>query len=122
MTTIDLSIKLSEVLRLVSKPRYVLGTTYTLSLAFFESVVFPFIDRSNLKSCLILCDMDGFQRALTEAAALQSTAQDYIGPSIPRSGAFILKSGCPLAKDERRHVGGKRQPHAGRVHDQCRAL
>ena len=68
--TVIESIKLSDVLRLVPKPRYVLGTTYTLSLAFFESVVFPFMDRDKLKSCLILCDTVGYQRAFTEAAAL----------------------------------------------------
>ena len=90
MTAIE-SIKLSEVLRLVSKPRFVLGTTYTLSLAFFESVVFPFIDKSNLKSCLILCDMDGYQRALSEAAALQSAAQDYMVLPAPISGCFHPK-------------------------------
>ena len=44
------SIKLSEVLKLVSKPKYVLGTTYTLSLVFFESIVFPAFDRTNLKA------------------------------------------------------------------------
>ena len=90
MTPIE-SIKLSEVLRLIPKPKYVLGTTYTLSLAFFESVVFPFIDRSKLKSCLILCDAVGYQRALTEAAALQGAAQDYMVVSAPVSGSFHSK-------------------------------
>ena len=90
LTVIE-SIKLSDVLRLVPKPKYVLGTTYTLSLAFFESVVFPFIDRSKLKSCLILCDAVGYQRALTEAAALQGAAQDYIVVPAPVSGSFHPK-------------------------------
>ncbi|MBT3289092.1 MAG: hypothetical protein HN904_26670 [Victivallales bacterium] len=50
------SVKLPEFLKSVKKPKYVLGTTYTLSLAFFESVVFPHIDRSRLKSCVLICD------------------------------------------------------------------
>jgi hypothetical protein len=90
MTTIE-SVKLSEVLRLVSKPRFVLGTTYTLSLAFFESVVFPFIDRSRLKSCLILCDPLGYHNALAEAAALQSAGQDYMVVPVPTKGSFHPK-------------------------------
>ena len=84
-------IKLSEVLKLVSKPRYVLGTTYTLSLAFFESVVFPCISRSELRSCLILCDSIGYQRALTEGAALQGAAQEYLVVPAPLSGCFHPK-------------------------------
>jgi hypothetical protein len=40
------SIKLLEVFGLIAKPRFILGTTYTLSLAFFESAVFPALDRS----------------------------------------------------------------------------
>ena len=54
------SIPLSDVLTLVPKPKYVLGTTYTLSLAFFESVVFPEFHRSRFKSCLIICDSLGY--------------------------------------------------------------
>lgn len=85
------SIKLSEVLKLIAKPRYILGTTYTLSLAFFESVVFPFIDRANLKSCLILCDTIGYQRALAESSALLGAAQDYMVVPAPIEGAFHPK-------------------------------
>lgn len=85
------SIKLSEVFRLIPKPKYVLGTTYTLSLAFFESVVFPHIGRANLKACIIISDTDGYQRALNEAAALQSAAQDYIVLPAPISGCFHPK-------------------------------
>jgi hypothetical protein len=50
------SVKLSEFFKSVKKPKYILGTTYTLSLAFFESVVFPHIDRSRLRSCILVCD------------------------------------------------------------------
>jgi hypothetical protein len=82
------SIELRDVLGLVSKPRYILGTTYTLSLAFFESAIFPEIDRSSLKSCLIVCDTLGYHNALTEAAALQGAAQDYMVVTAPISGSF----------------------------------
>jgi len=84
-------IPLSEFFRLIKKPHYVLGTTYTLSLAFFESVVYPEIDRSNLKSCLILCDRLGYNSALTEGAALQSAGQDYMVVPAPVSGCFHPK-------------------------------
>jgi hypothetical protein len=59
------SIKLREVLERVSKPHYVLGTTFTLSLAFFESAIFPEFNRERLKSCLIICDSLGYHNALT---------------------------------------------------------
>ncbi len=84
-------IKLSEIFGLVSKPKFVLGTTYTLSLAFFESVIFPDIQRSHLKSCLILCDAIGHHHALSEAAALQGAAQDYMVVAAPVPGAFHSK-------------------------------
>lgn len=90
MKTIE-RIKLSNVLRLVSSPRYVLGTTYTLSLAFFESVVYPIIRNNQLKSAVILCDMLGYRRALSESAALQGAAQDYLVVPAPVAGAFHPK-------------------------------
>ena len=43
------SIELPAVLGLIAKPRYILGTTYTLSLAFFESAVFPNFKRDQLQ-------------------------------------------------------------------------
>jgi len=94
------SIELSKILKLVAKPTYILGTTYTLSLAFFESVVFPCIDRSKLKSCLIIADELGYRRALTEAAALQGAAQDYIVVPAPTSGAFHAKVWILVSEDE----------------------
>ena len=51
-------VKLSEFFRSVKRPRYILGTTYTLSLAFFESVVYSCIDRHELKYCLIIAVTD----------------------------------------------------------------
>ncbi len=85
------SIKLRDVFALVPKPRYILGTTYTLSLAFFESAIFPEFDRERLKSCLIITDSLGYPHALTEAAALQGAAQDYIVVRAPVSGSFHPK-------------------------------
>lgn len=84
-------IKLSSVLRLVPNPKYVLGTTYTLSLAFFESLVYPVVRNNQLKSAVILCDMLGYRRALSESAALQGAAQDYLVVPAPVSGAFHPK-------------------------------
>ncbi|QDV11481.1 hypothetical protein CA51_13450 [Rosistilla oblonga] len=52
-------------------PLYVLGTTYTVSFTFFESVVFPLIDRRKLQRCVLLCDKHGFKRATAEAFALR---------------------------------------------------
>jgi hypothetical protein len=95
-------VKLSEVFRLVSKPKYVLGTTYSLSLAFFESVVFAsiFRDRSRLKSCLIVCDVLGYQRALTEGAALQGAGQDYMVAPAPVVDCFHPKVWLVLGESE----------------------
>lgn len=84
-------IKLSEIFKRIARPRYVLGTTYTLSLAFFESAVFPFIGRSEMRSCLIVCDSIGYHRALSEGAALQGAAQDYLVVPAPFSGSFHPK-------------------------------
>ena len=85
------SIELPDVLGLIVKPRYILGTTYTLSLAFFESAVFPNFKRDQLKSCLIICDALGYHNALTEAPALQGAAQDYLVVPAPVSGSFHAK-------------------------------
>src|SRR5258708_21821819 len=62
----------------VENAQYLLGTTYTLSLAFFESVVFPNLGRTTLRKSVILCDGFGFRRAIDEAPALEGAGQDYI--------------------------------------------
>jgi len=85
------SIELPEVFGLIDKPRHILGTTYTLSLAFFESAVFPGFNRDQLRSCLIICDALGYHNALTEAPALQGAAQDYLVVPAPVSGSFHAK-------------------------------
>jgi hypothetical protein len=84
-------IKLPDVFGLVAMPRFILGTTYTLSLAFFESALFRDLKQERLKSCLIICDRLGYHNALTEAPALQSAAQDYLVVPAPVSGSFHAK-------------------------------
>jgi hypothetical protein len=59
-------IALSDFFRLF-EPTYVLGTTYTLSLAFFEGLVLPKFSQNSLRRCLLLTDQTGFQQTLVEA-------------------------------------------------------
>ena len=73
------------------KPKYILGTTYTLSLTFFESVVWPTIPKNNLDNCLILCDNRGYRRALSEAGALRDIGARYFVVPITAKGAFHPK-------------------------------
>ena len=63
----------------------------THSLAFFESAIFQEFSRERLKSCLIISDSLGYHNALTEAAALQGAAHDYIVVRAPISGSFHPK-------------------------------
>ena len=72
-------------------PTYVLGTTYTISLAFFEGLVFPEIKRANLERCLILCDKIGFRRATVEASALKSAGREYMAVCAPSRHSFHPK-------------------------------
>ena len=72
-------------------PEYVLGTTYTISLAFFESVVFPCINRSRLKRCILFCDRKGFQRSTSEATALRGASREYMAVTAPTKGCFHPK-------------------------------
>jgi hypothetical protein len=73
------------------KPEYVLGTTYTLSLAFFESVIFPAIPKERLRKCVILCDATGYQRAMAEATALRNATRDYLVAIAPCQASFHAK-------------------------------
>lgn len=93
-------VKLSEFFRSVKRPRYILGTTYTLSLAFFESVVFPYIDRHELKYCLVISDNHGYCRALDEGAALQGAAQGYMVVPAPSPGCFHAKVWLLIGESE----------------------
>jgi hypothetical protein len=94
------SVELSEFFKSVKKPKYVLGTTYTLSLAFFESVVFPHIDRSRLKSCVLICDDVGYRRSLSESPALQGAAQSYLVVPAPWPGCFHPKVWVLVSESE----------------------
>ncbi len=94
------AIKLSDFFRIVKKPRYVLGTTYTLSLAFFESVVLPYVDRSQLHRCLIVCDTIGYQRAMSEGPALQGAGQNYLVAPAPFKGSFHSKVWIVIGENE----------------------
>ena len=84
-------IKLIDVFRLVPKPQYIVGTTYTLSLAFFESIVLPCIDRSALRRCVIVADRFGFERALDEATALENAGQSYVIAAPPTNRCLHAK-------------------------------
>lgn len=81
-------------------PVYVLGTTYTLSLAFFEAVVFRNMDRTHLRRCVVLCDQFGFQSALQEASALRFSGREYMALCVPCSGTFHPKVWLLVGDDE----------------------
>lgn len=83
-------VKLSEFFKSL-KPKYLLGTTYTLSLTFFESVVWPTIPKGNLDNCLILCDILGYRRAMSEAGTLRDIGARYFVVPIAAKGKFHPK-------------------------------
>src|SRR6516225_153504 len=83
-------LKLSEFFQCL-KPTHVLGTTYKVSLAFFEGLVLPQINQERLHRCLILCDPVGFQQSLIEASALRRVTRDYMAVCVPASHAFHPK-------------------------------
>ena len=72
-------------------PIYVLGTTYSISPAFFEGLVFPQIGKENLRRCLLLCDRTGFQRAVVEASALRQVSREYMIARTPAKYSFHSK-------------------------------
>jgi hypothetical protein len=77
-----------------------LGTTYTVSLAFFEGLVLPEISRERLRRCLILCDPIGFQQSLMEASALRGAGRDYMAVSVPAQHAFHPKVWLMVSPEE----------------------
>ncbi len=81
-------------------PRYLIGTTYTASLAFFESVVFPEVDRSNLTGAVILCDECGFAQATAEGSALIEVTKSYSMVLAPKGRTFHAKVWIMVADDE----------------------
>ena len=91
--------KLSEFFRLFV-PTYLIGTTYTASLAFFESVVLPHVDQTRLHGCVILCDRLGFARAVEEAAALREATRTYSFTLVPHSASFHPKTWVMVNADE----------------------
>ena len=72
-------------------PTYVLGTTYTVSLAFFEGLIYPEIKRTHLRRCLLLCDKLGFQRATVESSALRAVGREYMAVCAPTRHSFHPK-------------------------------
>lgn len=82
------------------QPSYALGTTYTVSLAFFEGLVFPEISRANLRRCLLLCDKTGFQRATVESSALRSAGREYMAICVPARFAFHPKVWVMIGEDK----------------------
>lgn len=91
-------IKLSEFFSLFP-PTYLLGTSYTLSLAFFESEVFPHVYKKNLLKCLIICDQYGFKNAISEAAALREASKSYIAIYAPTIQKFHPKVWLMMSDD-----------------------
>jgi len=91
-------IKLSEFFSLFP-PTYLLGTSYTLSLAFFESVVFHHVKKKNLLKCLIICDQYGFKKAISEAAALREASKLYMAIDAPTIHKFHPKVWLMMSDD-----------------------
>src|SRR5262249_23262546 len=89
MTDIQ-QIELSTFFKLFA-PTHILGTTYTVSLAFFEMLVLPCIDRSKLQKCMILCDPLGFQRVIDESIALHEVGNSYMIVTVPTAHRFHPK-------------------------------
>lgn len=69
---------------------HVLGTTYSLSLVFFETVVLPLL-RERLEGCVLLTDRLGLMRATQEAGALREAARTYAVAAVPHRRAFHPK-------------------------------
>lgn len=73
------------------RPTHLLGTTYTISLMFFEALIWPNIDKTSLERCLVLCDKSGFQRAGFEAIGLKEASTSYMVAPVPISKTFHPK-------------------------------
>jgi hypothetical protein len=87
-------------------PTYVLGMTYTVSLAFFEAMVFPEIARTRLRRCLVLCDRVGFHRALVEASALRHVGREYMAMCAPTPHSFHPKVWLLINDDQAALLAG----------------
>lgn len=73
------------------EPVHILGTTFTLSLAFFESSVWPNIKTNRLSNLLIIADQMGLQRAFQEAPALKLAGREYVATAAPTTRIFHPK-------------------------------
>jgi len=73
-----------------------------LSLAFFESVVWPHFIKgnNNLRKCMIICDSKGFRRAVSEAGALRSVTNDYMAVTAPTNVSFHPKVWIMIGQNE----------------------
>jgi len=94
------ALDLHEVLKGVKHLRYLFGTTYTLSLAFFESILLPELGRDSLKKCVIICDSFGFARAIDEAPALERAGQEYLVAVAPPNRCLHAKVWLAIGDDE----------------------
>ena len=81
-------------------PTHVLGTTFTISLAFFETFVWPHIPKEQLRRCLLLCDPNGFRAARDEAGAVRGVGREYMAACPPFHHAFHPKAWALLAPEE----------------------
>lgn len=81
-------------------PKFLIGTTYTASLAFFESVVLPKIDRSRLHGAVIIGDEFGFANATAEASALVDVTTTYSMVLAPHGKSFHAKVWIMATDDE----------------------
>lgn len=92
-------IQLSDYFKLFA-PSHVLGTTFSISLAFFESVVYPVINKTRLQRCVLMCDSLGFQRLTQEATSLRWASQGYMTVTAPSAGTFHPKVWLMMNEDE----------------------
>ncbi|GFO57419.1 hypothetical protein GMSM_44260 [Geomonas sp. Red276] len=83
-------ISLSEFFKFKA-PTHLVGTTYTVSLMFFESAIWPLIDKSALLRCAILCDKEGFRRSLCEMVGLEQVSISYMAVPVPTPRTFHPK-------------------------------
>lgn len=81
-------------------PKFLIGTTYTASLAFFESVVLPKIDRTRLHGAVIIGDEFGFANATAEASALVDVTTTYSMVLAPHGKSFHAKVWIMATDDE----------------------
>src|SRR3989442_15128660 len=65
--------------------------TLESNMSLFEMLVWPYIDRSKLQKCVILCDQLGFQRVIDESIALHEVGHSYMIVTVPAACRFHPK-------------------------------